>query len=298
MKIHRERLLVLLAFGAAGPSMAAPAPLDTDRDGIPDHDDLCPSLPDDNLGRPDGCPEPAASPPPPSSPPASSPAPASTPTPGTLAPTSVVMVSDSREQPADLAGPGPWYSCDGEILTRNSASTDITMRCADARVITLHAGFGKTFPSFLAVGVKGTAWFSQADVLKATEANLFSFRTPAGDDIRPEEPSLCFLTTAISLHRGQSDDCEELTVLRAWRERYLRPDPQRAGDIARYEQIAPRIVAAVDGRHNPGTVWDVLYADYLVPILALVRMGHDEEVHAAYRQMVDDLALGLGVVTC
>lgn len=115
-------------------------------------------------------------------------------------------------------------------------------------------------------------------------------KTPPSGTATDEE---CFLTTAVALRRGQPDDCEELVVMRRFRDRVLgRAHP----DVVLYQRIAPAIVARVEAREDAGAVWAVLYADYLVPILELVRSGRHAEAHAAYRLMVTDLARGVRLI--
>ncbi|HWZ46461.1 MAG TPA: CFI-box-CTERM domain-containing protein [Candidatus Saccharimonadales bacterium] len=59
----------------------------------------------------------------------------------------------------------------------------------------------------------------------------------------------CFLTSACTRARQLPDDCEELTVLRAFRDGYLWNAPGGQELIERYYAIAPVIVAAID--HDP-----------------------------------------------
>ena len=44
----------------------------------------------------------------------------------------------------------------------------------------------------------------------------------------------CFLTSACTEARGLPDDCHELTVLRSFRDGYLRSQPEGEAEIAEY----------------------------------------------------------------
>ena len=55
----------------------------------------------------------------------------------------------------------------------------------------------------------------------------------------------CFLTSACTEARGLPDDCHELTVLRSFRDGYLRSQPEGEAEIAEYYAVAPKIVDAI-----------------------------------------------------
>ena len=61
----------------------------------------------------------------------------------------------------------------------------------------------------------------------------------------------CFLTEAVVGHRGlETDDGPTLTALRAFRDGYMQETPERRALVARYYEIAPRIVAAIPAGHS------------------------------------------------
>lgn len=50
----------------------------------------------------------------------------------------------------------------------------------------------------------------------------------------------CYLTTACVEYKGLSDSCKELTLLRNFRDNYMKNNSST--DIDKYYQVAPRIV--------------------------------------------------------
>ena len=61
----------------------------------------------------------------------------------------------------------------------------------------------------------------------------------------------CFLTEAVVGAKGiEADDGPTLTALRGFRDGYMQQTPERRGLVARYYEIAPRIVAAVPRGHG------------------------------------------------
>lgn len=61
-----------------------------------------------------------------------------------------------------------------------------------------------------------------------------------------DKGSSCFFTTACVGHAGLPDDCEELRILRGFRDRYVAKLPDGPIMIGRYYREAPAIVKAIE----------------------------------------------------
>ena len=57
-----------------------------------------------------------------------------------------------------------------------------------------------------------------------------------------QETSGCFLTSACVEAKGLPDDCRELTVLRNFRDTYLKASADGQRDVCEYYHVAPMIV--------------------------------------------------------
>jgi hypothetical protein len=113
----------------------------------------------------------------------------------------------------------------------------------------------------------------------------FSDDSSSGSD--SDGGSGCFLTTACVAAAGLSDDCDELTTLRALRARLLATTPGRFL-VADYNWRAPRIVAAVEASDNANVVWAETYGT-VQRIVALVRAERLDDAVAEYRAMTEGL---------
>ena len=102
-------------------------------------------------------------------------------------------------------------------------------------------------------------------------------RTGSGSD------SGCFLTSACVQARGLPDDCEELTVLRQYRDGYLRHRPGGAEEIREYYRIAPRIVEAVNAKENSAEIWNRVYEEMVLPCVRMIRSGAMEDAFRLYK---------------
>ena len=87
----------------------------------------------------------------------------------------------------------------------------------------------------------------------------------------------CFLTEAVAGQRGmEADDGPTLTALRAFRDGYMQETPERRALVARYYEIAPRIVAAIPRGHGDWA-WIGVQVDAAVAAIAAgeARRGFD-----------------------
>ena len=93
----------------------------------------------------------------------------------------------------------------------------------------------------------------------------------------------CFLTESVVGARGiETDDGPTLTALRTFRDGYMQRTPERRALVARYYEIAPRIVAAIPSGHAEWSWIGVRVAEAVAAIAA----GDDDRAFAIYVAMV------------
>lgn len=100
------------------------------------------------------------------------------------------------------------------------------------------------------------------------------------------DSSGCFLTSACTEARGLPDDCHELTVLRSFRDGYLRSQPEGEAEIAEYYAVAPKIVDAIRSKADAVEAFDAIYRELVEPCVAMIERGENVEAHALYRSYV------------
>jgi len=98
----------------------------------------------------------------------------------------------------------------------------------------------------------------------------------------------CFLTTACVASRGLPDDCEELSVLRQFRDSYVQDTRDGRRLIDRYYQIAPLIVAAITQQPDAQAVFDEIY-DVIRNCVTAVKTQRRDEALQLYSSMVNNL---------
>ena len=99
----------------------------------------------------------------------------------------------------------------------------------------------------------------------------------------------CYITTAACQVKGMADDCEELNLLRDYRDTYMAG--LREGDrvILDYYDIAPSIVKHINMRPDADLIYDGIWEKYIGPCILLIREGKMEECMNLYTKMVLDL---------
>ena len=101
----------------------------------------------------------------------------------------------------------------------------------------------------------------------------------------------CYLTTACVAARGLPDTCAELQTLRAFRDGVLTRRPGGQQEIARYYQIAPGIVAAINHREDAAEIWNRVYEELVEPCVQMIHEGKDEEAYQLYKVYTMELGL-------
>ena len=93
----------------------------------------------------------------------------------------------------------------------------------------------------------------------------------------------CYLTTACVEARGLPDDCEELTILRQFRDTYLKNREGGEQEIEQYYKTAPRIVHQINAGKNAGEIWNSVYEEMVAPCVQMILQGREEDAFWHYR---------------
>lgn len=105
------------------------------------------------------------------------------------------------------------------------------------------------------------------------------------EDVGYKGGSSCFLTSACVDYLGKADDCEELTMLRAFRDNYMSKSEEGEKLVKEYYEVAPIIVEKIDASNKKAEY----YADIYQTILKCIELIKDEkfvETQSEYVAMV------------
>ena len=100
----------------------------------------------------------------------------------------------------------------------------------------------------------------------------------------------CFLTSACIEAKGLPDDCEELTILRHYRDTYLSKQMGGKDEIQEYYRIAPKIVEAINAQDDAKETWNTVYEEMVLPCVRMIQLGHLEDAFHLYKSYTLKLA--------
>jgi len=104
-----------------------------------------------------------------------------------------------------------------------------------------------------------------------------------------ENKSGCFITTAVCDSLKKPDDCEELTILRSYRDNWLIKQSDGNKLVQEYYRIAPVIVENIDKEPNSSTIYLDILHDSIEPCIEDIKNGNNVQCKERYTQMVLNL---------
>lgn len=133
----------------------------------------------------------------------------------------------------------------------------------------------------------GTCRQDNARMLSNTNAcSMFSKKPEPKPN--PEPRPGCFLTSACVSHRGLPDDCEELTILRNFRDQYLKQSAEGTELVKFYYKIAPEIVRKIEQSSEKDSFYDEIYTR-IRACVEMIKKEQFQETRNLYISMVRDL---------
>ena len=127
----------------------------------------------------------------------------------------------------------------------------------------------------------GFSTFRQAEKFVESKTGFFSFDEWYDYEIRNDGP--CYLTTAAVDFKGLADDGEELTMLRQFRDGYLKQQAGGEEEIRAYYDLAPQILDKINASDQREVYLEGIYRDLILPSLDLIRANRLEQAHQHYK---------------
>ena len=100
----------------------------------------------------------------------------------------------------------------------------------------------------------------------------------------------CFLTSACIGAKGLPDDCEELRILRKFRDGWLSEQHGGKELISEYYTIAPQIVDSINAQENHIQIHEEIYQKLVVPCVDLIHAGDYDAALNLYKKTTQQLA--------
>lgn len=102
--------------------------------------------------------------------------------------------------------------------------------------------------------------------------------------------SFCFITTAACMALHANKDCNQLNVLRAFRDEHIIGDGEDGDDLVKeYYRIGPIIVKHIDEEWNPFAIYNELWQEYILPSCKMIYEKRNADAKDIYISMVKGL---------
>lgn len=116
------------------------------------------------------------------------------------------------------------------------------------------------------------------------------------DDDMEEKKGGCFLTSACVISKNLPDNCEELQILRWFRDKWIKTREGGTDDIKFYYEVAPKIVNAIDKQNDSQKVYLKIYEQLVLPCVSLIKEQRYEEAYNKYKSTVFKLQKQLKII--
>lgn len=99
----------------------------------------------------------------------------------------------------------------------------------------------------------------------------------------------CYLTSACTAAMGLPGDCEELSILRRFRDEWLSKQPGGKETIEEYYRIAPGIVRSIESMGESKVLFQRIYDEMVCPCVRAIQEERPKEAWALYERMTREL---------
>ncbi len=109
------------------------------------------------------------------------------------------------------------------------------------------------------------------------------------DDDDDDDDGGCFLTTSACEHRGLSDDCHELTVLRGFRDTWMHATPELQEQVQEYYRVAPAVVESIQAMPDRTVILESMFTEYIRPSVEAIERGENDMAYDIYVKMLSNV---------
>ena len=99
----------------------------------------------------------------------------------------------------------------------------------------------------------------------------------------------CFISTAVCESLGKDDGCDELKILRNFRDQFVALMPDGKAEIEHYYKISPLILAEINCRDNRVEILHGINDMYLKKAIDSISLGDKQNAYEIYKRMVGEL---------
>lgn len=120
-----------------------------------------------------------------------------------------------------------------------------------------------------------------------------SYENPRGAEtcrrFEPKGSGGCYLTTIMCDILGYQDDCAILNLLRRFRDKQMKPNPEYQPLLEDYDVVGPLVCEKLSNDENKLDMAFLMLNNYISPVIDLISEKKTEEAIEIYKSMTIDL---------
>lgn len=135
----------------------------------------------------------------------------------------------------------------------------------------------------------------ETDIFGNQKVETDFFGNPYVEPEKKDDGGCYFTTACMHVMKDSFDDsCQELTILRNFRDTYVKGHHPEA--IDEYYKTAPEIVRAIGCKVDSQLIYKNMYHDLVQATISLISKGENEDAYNLYRDYGKRMAVEYGVV--
>jgi hypothetical protein len=223
------------------------------------------------------------------------------------------IIANSMTQPGNnlISKPGDSSALLAILGQMNADGTAPTMETVLTNVLT--SGLQQHLSSIIGAGGSGNA---NLDALLSSDLtgkisnnvmpallNLLSTTANGGANLANDTKTQtvqqstggCFITTAICENVGLDDDCEELQVLRTWRDSFLKSTTSGEKLVQVYYTLSPMLAQRLRDCKRGQVISKQLFTLFILPAIQAIKAKDDELAFKLYIQLLETVIQVLAI---
>jgi hypothetical protein len=153
----------------------------------------------------------------------------------------------------------------------------------------LSEGSGQPIVSPTTAAMNFVSWASKPALLVCAYNFTGYFHVPKAGLRNRSVSGCCLIATASFEAMGVGEDCEELELLRWFRDSVVEADAAGRRQVAAYYAAAPLAVANIRARPDAAEIFAVLHRDHIAPAIEAVRAGAHTKARDIFTNALTDV---------
>jgi len=189
---------------------------------------------------------------------------------------------------------GVYHQIARAVISQNEKELDVVKKKSDKFAIQMDRNmFMAIFVLPAMKEIHSAKADSLAETISTEWGNTFKDSNIIASDydsiIKGFHKKLCYVTTAVCQNLHMGEECEELRLIKDFRDHYLAEKDGGQEMIASYYDIAPTLVKKISRSTNAPEIYKMLWLKFIKPCVDFIKSGNNSACEEVYCNMVNTL---------